>query len=100
MIYDPEDGAVCACGHDAVFRQFVRYSYPRAEHLPEAADPWRIHGGGYSIRTCGNPECEPAALETCREQIIDNCVLQSRPWLPSGLSVEQMAGLELGVFAE
>ena len=97
MIYDPDDSGVCTCGHDAIFRQHVRYSYPRDEFLPEAVDPWRVHGGGYSIRTCGNPECEQVALENCRGQIIDDCVLLPHPWMPSGLSAEQMAGLELGI---
>lgn len=96
MIYDP-DSAVCTCGHDAIFRQIVHYSYPRGEFLPEADDPWRVHGGGYSIRTCGNPHCEPVALEVCRGQIIDDCVLTPRSWLPSGLTADQMAGLVLGV---
>jgi hypothetical protein len=97
MIYEPES-TVCACGHDAIFRQPVHYSYPRAVWLPEAThDPWRIHGGGYSIRTCGNPQCEPAVLGKLREQIIDDHVLTPRPWLPSGLSAEQMTELVLEV---
>mgnify|MGYP001604594644 CR=1 FL=1 len=39
----------------------------------------------------------PQQVETCREQIIDDHVLTPRPWLPSGLSAEQMAELVLEV---
>lgn len=87
----------CACGSPVTLRLYVDYSYPRAEYLPEAMDPWRVHCGGYSMWTCGNPRCEPDALLACREQIIDNFVLTPRPWMPCGLSAEQVAGLELRV---
>ena len=92
MIYEP-DSAVCACGHDAIFRQHVRYSYPRDVFLQEAADPWRVHGGGYSIRTCGNPGCAEAAIADCRVRIIDDSVLLPHAWLSS----EQIDGLELEI---
>jgi hypothetical protein len=89
----------CICGHEAIFKQYVHYQYPRTEWLPGADDPYRVHGGGYSIMTCGNPQCELGALLACRVQIIDGFVFTPRPHLPSGLSAEQMAGLELEVFA-
>jgi len=85
----------CACGSPVTLRLFVNYTYPRAEYLAEAGDPWRVHGGGYSMWTCGNPACEPDALLAVREQIIDDHVLLPHSWLPCGLSAEQMAGLEL-----
>jgi len=87
----------CACGHEAVLRLFVHYRYPRAEWLPEAVDPYYVHGGAGSIETCGNPQCEADAFLACRERIIDNHVLMPGSWMPSGLSAEQMAGLELQV---
>jgi len=87
----------CSCGHEAIFKQYVRYKYPRSEWLPDAMDPYYVHGGGRSIETCGNRFCERAALVACREQIIDSHVLDQCSWLPCGLSTEQMAGLELEV---
>jgi hypothetical protein len=98
-LYFGDEWPFCACGGPVILRLFVHYAYPRAEYLPEAADPWRVQGGGYSMWTCGNPQCEPDALLAVREQIIDHFVLNPRSWMPCGLSAEQMAGLELYVGA-
>lgn len=85
---------LCACGAPATVKLYVHHKYPRAGWLPEAADPWNIHGGGESIEICEDPRCEPDALLACRVRIIDHSVL--RPWPGScGLSDEQIAGLEL-----
>jgi len=89
----------CACGKPATVKQHIHYKYPRSEWLPEAVDPYYVHGGGRSIETCGSRFCERAALVACREQIIDSHVLSPRSWLPSGLSAEQMASLELEMSA-
>ncbi len=78
----------CACGQMARVRLYVHYKYPRTNWLPGAMDPFNVHGGGYSIITCGNPQCEPDALLACREQIISS----------SGLSGERAVALELDVF--
>ena len=90
---------MCACGRMAVKTLSVRYRYLRAEPLPDAMDPHYVLGGGYRVSLCGNPFCERRAFVTCREEIIDHFVLNPRPGLPSGLSAEQMAGLEMEVFA-
>ena len=89
--------SACVCGQPVTMRLCVHYKYPRTGWLPEAADPYYVRGGGYSLTTCGNPQCEPDALLACREQIIDGFVFTPRPYLPSGLSAEQVAGLELEV---
>lgn len=83
----------CFCGQAADVKQHVRYAYPREEHLPQAGDPWRVHGGGYCIRTCGNEKCTEAALADCRVRIIDDSVLLPHAWL----SNEQIDGLELEI---
>lgn len=82
----------CACGRPAVLRLAVHYKYPRAGWLPEAMDPYFVHGGGLGIETCGDPQCEADAFLACREQIVDGHVL-----VPSALTAEQVAGLELQV---
>jgi hypothetical protein len=84
----------CTCGHEATLRLPVHYRYPRREYLPEAMDPQYVHGGGYNIFTCGNPQCEADAFLACRERIIGNHTLLS--WL-SALSAEQAAALDLEV---
>ncbi len=89
---------LCVCGQPAVIKLYVHHRYPRTEYLPEAVDPFYVHGGGWHIETCGNPACEPDALAVCREQIIDFYVLASG-WMPCGLTGAQMAGLELSVSA-
>jgi hypothetical protein len=85
---------LCACGQPATLKLYVLHRYPRTEYLPEATDPWSVHGGGYSIEICDDPRCEPDALADCRTRIIDHSVLRAWPG-PSGLSDEQIAGLEL-----
>jgi len=76
---------ICICGQPTTVKLYVHYKYPRTEYLPEAMDPHYVHGGGYSIETCGSPQCEPDAFLARREQIAD------------GLSSEQAAVLELQV---
>ena len=85
----------CFCGLPTVLEQHVRYSYPRAEYVPQAMDPWRVHGGGYCIRTCGNPQCnlDSREIADCRVRIIDDSVLVPHAWL----SNEQIDGLELEI---
>lgn len=80
----------CTCGSAATLKLFAHYRYPRTEWMPEAMDPHYVHGGGYSIEVCGNPQCEADAFLACREQIISN---SRRPGLTDG----QIAGLELQV---
>ena len=83
----------CFCGQPAILQQSVHYSYPREQYLPEAKDPWSVHGGGYCIRTCSSPQCADAALADCRVRIIDDSVLLPHAWL----SNEQIDGLELEI---
>jgi hypothetical protein len=93
------EGRLCACGQPGTVDLYVRYAYPRAEYEPLAVDPHHVHGGGHRVLFCGNRFCERAGLVACREEIIDHFVLNPRPNMPSGLSAEQMAALELEVFA-
>ena len=97
MSYDPFADTICVCGQPSTLKMYVRYKYPRTEWLPAAGDPYYVHGGGQSFTTCGNPHCEADAFLACRDEIIDHHVLTPRPWLPSGLGAEQLAGLELFV---
>jgi hypothetical protein len=103
MIYESPSGEqwpFCACGSPLALRLFIHCRYPRTAYLPEAMDPWYVHGSGYSIEICGDPRCEPDALAACRTQIIDDYVLRALPWMPSGLTDEQIAGLELAATRE
>jgi hypothetical protein len=59
----------CQCGEPATERLTVRYRYPRAEPVPEAMDPYYVHGGG-GLGTCGSPACEAAAMLAHRAALI------------------------------
>lgn len=86
---------LCACGQPAATTLHVHYKYPRREYLPEACDPWYVHGGGYHLLTCGDPACEASAYLAVREQIIDDMVMLWPPDLQP--SDAQLAGVELAI---
>lgn len=101
MIYEPYPGEpwpFCSCGSPVTLRLFVHHRYPRTEYEPMAVDPYYVHGGGWDILTCGNPQCEADAFLAVREQIIDHH-LRMCTWVPLQEAAEQMAGLELLVVA-
>jgi hypothetical protein len=64
----------CACGEPATEHLTVRYQYPRAEHAPEAADPWNVMGGA-PLFTCGSIACEAAAMLAVQDEVIANAAL-------------------------
>jgi hypothetical protein len=63
-----------ACGEPAPDRLTIRYRYPRPACIPEAADPWHVHGSR-SLRTCGSVACGAAALLAVIDEIISDAAI-------------------------
>jgi len=57
------------CGQPAAARLSIRYRYPRAEYLPEAADPWHVQGCS-PLWACGSVACEAAGLLAVVDEVI------------------------------
>jgi hypothetical protein len=65
----------CAgCGGPALDRLTVRYRYARDVIIPEAADPWYVHGGA-PLRSCGSTACGASALLAVMEEVITKVML-------------------------
>lgn len=64
------------CGQGATDCLTLSYRYPRAEYLPEAADPWNVQGSS-PVRTCGSVACEAAAVLTAVDEIITRTAVNS-----------------------
>jgi len=87
----------CACGEPSITRLHVHFSYPRKQHEPEATDPWRVHGGGYHVFTCGEIGCEAEAFSVIREKILGDLIKLGAFLGP--LTAEQLADVQLTVHA-
>jgi hypothetical protein len=66
----------CRCGDPATEHLTIRYQYPRAEYLPEAADPRNVLGSAPVI-TCGSVACEAEALLAVQDQVITDVAVNS-----------------------
>jgi hypothetical protein len=73
-------GDTCShCGKLAEQCLHVRFSYPRAIPIAEAADPYYVHGGGRKLLVCGSPVCDAAAMLVEQERILRD----ARKWNPA-----------------
>lgn len=81
----------CAgCGGPVIDRLSVQYRYPRDAYLPEAVDPWWVHGG-MPLLSCGSLACGAAALLAAIDKHITEIALAMRRLLePEDFEVLQI----------
>jgi len=83
---------VCpGCDGPVQHRLCVQYKYPRNDFLPEAVDPWYVHGSA-PLLTCGSPACGAVGLLSVIDRIVtDVAVTLGRLLDPDDVHVLQVA---------